>query len=94
MCASVVVGPVLRSVICISVVCAVLVSGSVVVCGLVVDSSVVVRPVVICDPVLPFCIFYEGDIQSYNIAAPRDPEAFTTDFLTTTEQQSTIGPLH
>ena len=69
-------------------------SGSVVVCGSVVDSSVVVRPVVVCHPVLLFCILYEEDIQSYNITVPRDPEIFTTDFLTTTEQQSTIEPLH
>ena len=41
------------------------------------------------DPLLPFCILYEGDIQSYNITAPRDPEIFTTEFLTTTEQQMT-----
>ena len=30
------------------------------------------------DPVLPFCIHFEGDIQSYSITAPRDPELFTT----------------
>ena len=41
------------------------------------------------DPLLPFCILYEGDIQSYNITAPRDPEIFTTESLTTTEQQTT-----
>ena len=41
------------------------------------------------DPLLPFCILYEGDIQSYNITAPRDPEIFITEFLTTTEQQMT-----
>ena len=45
------------------------------------------------DPLLPFCILYEGDIQSYNITAPRDPEIFTTEFLTTTEQQTTTEPL-
>ena len=45
------------------------------------------------DPVLPFCTLYEGDIQSYNITAPQDPEIFTTEFLTTTDQQTTTEPL-
>jgi hypothetical protein len=45
------------------------------------------------DPLLPFCMLYEGDIQIYNITAPIDPEVFTTEFLTTTEQQTTTEPL-
>ena len=45
------------------------------------------------DPLLPFCVLYEGDIQIYNITAPTDPEVFTTEFLTTTEQQTTTEPL-
>ena len=45
------------------------------------------------DPLLPFYMLYEGDIQSYNITAPTDPEVFTTEFLTTTEQQATTEPL-
>ena len=45
------------------------------------------------DPLLSFCILYEGDIQNYNITAPRDPEVFTTEFLTTTDQQTTTEPL-
>ena len=34
-------------------------------------------------------MLYEGDIQSYNITAPRDPEIFTTESLTITDQQTT-----
>jgi hypothetical protein len=45
------------------------------------------------DPLLPFCMLYERDIQIYNITAPTDPEVFTTEFLTTTEQQTTTEPL-
>ena len=47
------------------------------------------------DPLLPFCMLYEGDIQIYNITAPIDSEVFTTvtEFLTTTEQQTTTEPL-
>ena len=41
------------------------------------------------DPLLPFCMLYEGDIQIYNITAPVDPEVFTLEHLTTTEQQTT-----
>ena len=38
------------------------------------------------DPVLPFCMLYEGDIRHFNITAPRDPElVMTTEPLTTTE---------
>ena len=45
------------------------------------------------DSVLPFCTLYEGDIQNYNITAPRDPEIFTTEFLTTTEPLTTTEQL-
>jgi hypothetical protein len=38
-------------------------------------------------------MLYEGDIQIYNITAPTDIEVFTTEFLTTTEQQTTTEPL-
>ena len=35
------------------------------------------RLVVTVDPLLPFCMLYEGDIQMYNITALRDVEVFT-----------------
>jgi hypothetical protein len=49
--------------------------------------------VVTVDPLLPFCLLYEGDIQIYNITAPTDLEIFTSEFVTTTEQQTPTEPL-
>ena len=46
------------------------------------------------DPVLPFCMFYEGDIQHFNMTAPWDPNFFrTTEPLTTIEPLTTTEPL-
>ena len=45
---------------------------------------------VTADLVLLFCTLYEGDIQNYNITAPRDPKIFIAEFLTTTEPLATI----
>jgi hypothetical protein len=57
------------------------------------NSQVTDSLVVTVDPLLPFCVLYEGDIQIYNITAPTDPKVFTTEFITTTEQQTTTEPL-
>ena len=53
------------------------------------------RLFVTVDPLLSFCMLYEGDIQHFNITASHDPEVIEmTEPQTTTEPLTTAEPLN